>query len=57
MMATASPPKYSSVEESSQNLEDYCLSKAMAEARETPLLNQREAIHFLETEDDDLIKC
>jgi len=47
------PQANSSLEELAENLEDYCLSKAMEEAKETPLLNRQEAIEFLEAEDDD----
>ncbi len=37
-----------SVEELSEALEDYCLSKAMDEAKETPLLSREEALAYLE---------
>ncbi|NJL35772.1 MAG: hypothetical protein HC840_16775 [Leptolyngbyaceae cyanobacterium RM2_2_4] len=47
------PQANSSLEELAEGLEDYCLSKAMEEARETPLLNRQEAIQFLEAEEED----
>jgi hypothetical protein len=47
------PQANSSLEELAENLEDYCLSKAMEEAKETPLLNRQAAINFLEAEDED----
>lgn len=47
------PEANSSLEEISENLEDYCLSRAMEEAKETPLLSRQEAIKFLDAEDDD----
>ncbi len=37
-----------SVEELSEAMEDYCLSKAMDEAKETPLLSREEALAYLE---------
>ena len=37
-----------SVEELSEAMEDYCLSKAMDEAKETPLLSSEEALAYLE---------
>jgi len=42
------PQNQGSIEELAENLEDYCLNKAMDEARETPLLSQEEALRFLE---------
>jgi len=47
------PQANSSLEELSDNLEDYCLSRAMEEGKETPLLNRQEAIAFLESEEED----
>jgi hypothetical protein len=38
-----------STEELSEAMEDYCLSKAMDEAKETPLLSREEALAYLET--------
>lgn len=40
------PQTNASLEELSENLEDYCLSRAMEEGKETPLLNREEAIAF-----------
>jgi len=37
-----------SVEELSEAIENYCLSKAMDEAKETPLLSREEALAYLE---------
>jgi hypothetical protein len=37
-----------STEELSEAMEDYCLSKAMDEAEETPLLSREEALAYLE---------
>ena len=37
-----------SAEELSEAMEDYCLSKAMDEAQETPLLSREEALAYLE---------
>jgi hypothetical protein len=34
----------------SESLEDYCLNKAMDEAKSTPLLDQTTALKFLEEE-------
>lgn len=36
-----------SVEELSEAIENYCLSKAMDEAKETPLLSREEALAYL----------
>jgi len=46
------PQGQDSVEELADNLEDYCLSKAMDEAQETPLLSREEALSFLEEDTD-----
>ncbi|MCP4752763.1 MAG: hypothetical protein GY866_17900 [Proteobacteria bacterium] len=35
-------------EELLEELEDYCLSKAMDEAKDSPLLDRKEALEFLE---------
>ncbi|MGG6238947.1 hypothetical protein ACQ4N7_09925 [Nodosilinea sp. AN01ver1] len=40
-----------SIQDLAENLEDYCLNKAMDEAQETPLLNREDALAFLEAED------
>ena len=37
-----------SVQELSEGIEDYCLDKAMDEAKKTPLLNNKEALTYLE---------
>ena len=37
-----------SVEELSDGIEDYCLGKAMDEAKKTPLLDSKEALTYLE---------
>ena len=37
-----------SAEELSEAMEDYCLSRAMDEAQETPLLTREEALAYLE---------
>ncbi|MCL0077295.1 hypothetical protein M1O12_04690 [Dehalococcoidia bacterium] len=42
------PKDDASVEELSEEIEDYCLSKAMDEAQKTPLLNRKEALAYLE---------
>jgi hypothetical protein len=39
-----------SAEELSEAIEDYCLNKAMDEAKESPLLNRDEALAYLEAE-------
>ncbi|MEW6103299.1 MAG: hypothetical protein AB1630_05710 [bacterium] len=39
-----------SIEELSEEMEDYCLNKAMDEAQKTPLLNRKEALAYLEKE-------
>ena len=42
------PQEDSSVEELSEAVEDYCLSKAMDEGQKSPLLNRDEALKYLE---------
>jgi len=37
-----------SLNQISDDIEDYCLSKAMDEAKKTPLLTQEEALNYLE---------
>ncbi len=39
-----------SAEELSEAIEDYCLNKAMVEAKESPLLSRDEALAYLEAE-------
>lgn len=41
------PEDTASIEELSEAIEDYCLSKAMDEAQESPLLSREEALDFL----------
>ena len=47
------PQGDSSIEDLAENLEDYCLSKAMDEAKESPLLSREEALQPLESEEND----
>ncbi|GAB6273611.1 MAG: hypothetical protein STSR0004_04740 [Peptococcaceae bacterium] len=42
------PKDDASIKELSEEIEDYCLSKAMDEAQNTPLLNHKEALAYLE---------
>ncbi len=42
-----------SMQDLAENLEDYCLNKAMDEAQATPLLSREDALAFLEAEDVD----
>ena len=42
------PRGNASVENVSEEVEDYCLNKAMDEAERSPLLNRKEALAFLE---------
>ena len=37
------------VEELSESIEDYCLNKAMDEAKESPLLTREEALAYLDS--------
>ncbi|MFH1563407.1 MAG: hypothetical protein ABIF11_08345 [Nitrospirota bacterium] len=37
-----------SIEELSEEMEDYCLNKAMDESYNSPLLNRKEALAYLE---------
>jgi len=37
-----------SIEDFKERLEDYCLNKAMDEAKKTPLVGREEALEFLE---------
>ena len=43
-------PEEVSLDEILERIEDYCLSKAMDEAKESPLLNREEALVYLEEE-------
>jgi hypothetical protein len=47
------PQASDAIQELAENLEGYCLSKAMDEARVTPLLNREEALKFLSEEDSE----
>jgi hypothetical protein len=47
------PQGNTSIEDLAESLEDYCLSKAMDEARESPLLSREEALQYLESEEDE----
>ncbi|CAC5345936.1 MULTISPECIES: hypothetical protein [Planktothrix] len=40
------------IETIKENIEDYCLNKAMDEAKITPLLSREQAIDFLAEDDD-----
>lgn len=42
------PEEKISLDELSERLEDYCLNKAMDEARQTPLLDRQAALKYLE---------
>lgn len=42
------PDEPLSVQTLSEGIEDYCLNKAMDEARDTPLLSREEALKYLE---------
>ena len=42
------PQGETSIKEMSENIEDYCLNKAMDEALQSPLLNRLEALRYLE---------
>ncbi|MEA5499437.1 hypothetical protein VB834_22565 [Limnoraphis robusta Tam1] len=46
------PQDNESIETMTENIEDYCLNKAMDEAKTTPLLSRDQAIDFLAEEDD-----
>jgi hypothetical protein len=43
-------PEEVSLDEMLERIENYCLSKAMDEAKESPLLNREEALAYLEEE-------
>lgn len=42
------PKENASIEEISEEIEDYCLNKAMDEAEKSPLLDRKEALDYLE---------
>ncbi len=42
------PTKDASVDGLSEGIEDYCLGKAMDEAKDSPLLSREEALKYLE---------
>ncbi len=42
------PEEKISLDELSERLEDYCLNKAMDEAKQTPLLDREAALQYLE---------
>jgi hypothetical protein len=42
------PKENISIDDLSESIEDYCLSKAMDEGQKTPLLNREEALKYLE---------
>lgn len=42
------PKEDASFEEISEEIENYCLNKAMDEAKESPLLSRKEALDYLE---------
>ena len=44
------PEMPKSLEDFIETLEDYCLNKAMDEAKKTPLLSREEALKFLKEE-------
>lgn len=46
------PQDNTSIEELAENLEDYCLNKAMDEAADSPLLDREAALRFLEENSD-----
>lgn len=47
------PQNTDSLDNLADNLEDYCLSKAMDEALDSPVMDRAAAIAFLEQEDSD----
>ena len=42
------PRENASIEEISEEIEDYCLNKAMDDAEKSPLLGRKEALDYLE---------
>ncbi|MGL4499303.1 MAG: hypothetical protein ACRCU2_09625 [Planktothrix sp.] len=46
------PQDNPSIETMTENIEDYCLNKAMDEAKETPLLSRQQALEFLGDDED-----
>ena len=47
------PTGNDSLQSIAENLEDYCLSNAMDEAQNSPLLNREDALSFLEEDQED----
>lgn len=47
------PQDNETLESLAENLEDYCLNKAMDEAKTSPLLSREDALQFLEEEKAD----
>ena len=43
-------PEHKSYEEVTEEIENYCLNKAMDEAEKSPLLSRKEALTYLEEE-------
>ena len=46
------PSEGANFEELAEGMENYCLSKAMDEAKQTPVLNREEALKYLEQQHD-----
>ncbi|MFB2897914.1 hypothetical protein ACE1CI_33795 [Aerosakkonemataceae cyanobacterium BLCC-F50] len=46
------PEDSQSIETITESIEDYCLNKAMNEAKETPLLSREQALEFLAEAED-----
>ncbi len=47
------PQDNETLESLAENLEDYCLNKAMDETKTSPLLSREDALQFLEEEEAD----
>lgn len=45
------PKENASIEEISEEMENYCLGKAMDDAKKSSLLSRKEALHYLNTEE------
>jgi len=43
----------SKVADLTEEIEDYCLNKAMDKAQKSPLLNREQALAYLESEEED----
>ncbi len=43
----------SKVADLTEEIEDYCLNKAMDKAQESPLLNRKQALAYLESGEED----